>query len=831
MRTVIVLTETLGIAREHEPVHVGVPLPKGTVRGTPSASVEGRAAQTEVLARWGDGSVKWLLLDFAASCPAGATRRAEVEISEKASAASGAVTAETSGGAAKVATDRLAFSVKSGETDFLASLATAQEPKAKLGLGLVLGLAGSNVPQAFAADEVELEATGPQRATVRARFKIPAGLDRPLDAAVRVHACAGFPALLVQVTLTNPNASVREILGRWPLGSKGAAYLKTFGLRLNGAELSAERYSADAAAPWQRAGKVLRIEQESSGGLHWDMRTHLNRHEKVPQRYAGYRVFSDGAQAGANFRAEPWVEALAGGARVGLGIREFWQNFPIALDTSKNAAAQIEFFSATFGGGEIELQGGEAKTWDALIALTPENISEEESRRLQAACVAPLTALPAAEALESSRAEGPFVRRDDSKRPVMELAAISMIRDSKRNVFTQREVIDEYGWRNYGDLWADNERGCKNAPRESQLVISHYNQEYDWGFGMVFQALRNAGVDGEAAADWFALGRAALRHEADVDTYHCWPREQAQDGVYCGGHFTHTAHGVEPGDATHRGAPTDKYWNTADWPWGRGGGPESGHFHTRGQWLLYYLTGDRRHRETALECTACVEYKIGEDKFPQTDNVGRDSGHNLQILTDAFAATGDEKFLRLAEKVLSRASFRKQWQEKLAKNPYAGDFSNSIYLRECARLLDVLADHGRAPDAPLYRATLESLTGYLDTILELGWLGPQTGFASQVRAESKRAEGARTEPKIVRRSNDSWNFIPTNGWLADDYALAAAHVADEAKRARYLEVARAAFDLDQRASQGDSLSPIYRNAKVATAFCRGSVAAAALTEP
>ncbi|MCW8130511.1 MAG: hypothetical protein KIS92_09200 [Planctomycetota bacterium] len=825
MRTTFLLTETLGIAREHEPVRVGVPLPRGSVKAqAPVARAGGSPVQSTVLARWGDGSVKWLLLDLAASCGAGETRRVDVEIENEGPAAAGPVSAEADGTSAKIFSDRLRLNVKTGANGAV-ELAVNTSGAEALPLKLILGLAGA-APAEARPVACALEAAGPARATVCVRYTIPSGLERPLEAALRFSVSAGSPLLSVQAALTNPNPAVREFLGRWPLGSPGASYLSVFGLKLGAKNgLAAGKYAVDERASFHRPGTDVRIEQESSGGLHWDMRTHLDRHGKIPQRYAGYRVCLDGQHKGSNFRAQPWVEAAAGGLTVGLGIRDFWQNYPVAIDTAAGAPATLEYFSSTFGSGEIELQGGEAKSWEATVALAPAAWDEPESRRLQAACAAPLVALPTAEALESSRAEGPFVRRDDARRPAFERAVVAMIRDPRRNVFTQREVIDEYGWRNFGDLWADNERGCKDAPREAQLVISHYNQEYDWGFGMLYQALRNAGVDDEAAADWWALGRAALRHEADIDTYHCWPREKAQDGVYCGGHFTHTAHGVEAGDAGHRGAPTDKFWNTADWPWGRGGGPESGHYHSRGQWLLYYLTGDARHREIALECTESVAYKIGEDRFPQSDNVGRDSGHSMQILTDAYAATRDEKYLALAAKILARANFKKQWEEKLDKNPHAGDFTNSIYLRECGRLLDALADAGQAPDAPLYRQTLESMTSYLDVIERLGWHGPEAGFSDSVRGDGKPRA-----PKMQHPSNDSWNFIPTNGWLADAFALASAHVASDERRARYLAIAAAAYDLDQKASQGASRTPVYRNCKVATGFCRGSVVAAALTE-
>src|SRR5262249_52397291 len=66
-----------GTAASPQPVTVGFPFPRGGLQDTASLSLvsaDGRpiVLQAEPLARWPDGSVKWLLLDFVvpAGCPA-----------------------------------------------------------------------------------------------------------------------------------------------------------------------------------------------------------------------------------------------------------------------------------------------------------------------------------------------------------------------------------------------------------------------------------------------------------------------------------------------------------------------------------------------------------------------------------------------------------------------------------------------------------------------------------------------------------------------------------------------------------------------------------------
>src|SRR5207249_1961653 len=68
----LVITEYDGIRRVNEPVTVGIPLPQGQVFNPAdivlySTSNERIRLQSEVLARWSDDSVQWILLDFLAN--------------------------------------------------------------------------------------------------------------------------------------------------------------------------------------------------------------------------------------------------------------------------------------------------------------------------------------------------------------------------------------------------------------------------------------------------------------------------------------------------------------------------------------------------------------------------------------------------------------------------------------------------------------------------------------------------------------------------------------------------------------------------------------------
>ena len=77
----LVVTEPTGIARRQAPVTSGVPFARGELRSADRVALflaespdKQVPLQTEILSRWPDGSVKWLLLDFVAGSDSDAGR-------------------------------------------------------------------------------------------------------------------------------------------------------------------------------------------------------------------------------------------------------------------------------------------------------------------------------------------------------------------------------------------------------------------------------------------------------------------------------------------------------------------------------------------------------------------------------------------------------------------------------------------------------------------------------------------------------------------------------------------------------------------------------------
>ena len=140
----------------------------------------------------------------------------------------------------------------------------------------------------------------------------------------------------------------------------------------------------------------------------------------------------------------------------------------------------------------------------------------------------------------------------------------------------RREIIDEYGWRNFGDLFADHEAIHKP-------LVSHYNNQYDALAGFIHRFVETGDVR------WWTLADDLALHVADVDLYHT----AADRAAYSGGHFWHTQHYQPAGTATHRAYSRSNGSS--------GGGPSAEHNYTSGLMAHYFLTGDHRSRDAVVQ--------------------------------------------------------------------------------------------------------------------------------------------------------------------------------------------------------------------------------------
>jgi hypothetical protein len=651
------LIERTAPALAPEPITVGFPFPRGALRDTESLVLldsEGRAIplQTTPLARWTDSSVKWLLTDFILDpcIPRSSTWQLLQASATAERPCAESLRVQEANGVIEVATGQLRFrwlqvalsffpqAVLEGQ-DFLDRAAT------RLRLRDAHGRVGRTKVQG-----VVLETTGPLRTTVRIQG-VFAGRGRCRFVA-RFCFFAGTGLVRLRLTVHNPNRA-HHPGGLWDLGDPGSIFFQDLSLELGlaGAEAPGLRWSAEPEHEHESAGAgPLEIYQDSSGGEQWQSKNHVNRFGQVPCTFRGYRVRHGGNEV-LGLRANPVVSLQLDRRTLTAALPEFWQQFPKALE-AEGRLLRVRLFPQQFN-DLFELQGGEQKTHTLWLHFGGESQLAtavlswvHQPARVHASpswyadsgaipCLVPAATEPG-DRLETLLAE---------------------VVEGPQSFSARREVIDEYGWRNYGDVYADHEAAYYIGPPP---VISHYNNQYDVIHGTLLQYFRTG------KTGWFDLGDALARHVIDIDIYHT----DQDRAAYNGGFFWLTDHYKDAATCTHR-----TYSRAHRPPWGAsyGGGPASAHNFTTGLLHYYYLVGDPAAREAVLGLADWVVRMDdgGQNLLGILDDAptglasftvsldyhgpGRGCANSVNTLLDAWLLSERRAYLENAERFLRRS--------------------------------------------------------------------------------------------------------------------------------------------------------------------------------
>ncbi len=670
-----------------EPLTAGLPVPRGQLRSTDALRLldgQGRVrpSQIEVSARWGDGSVKWLLLDFRAEVPAlGQAGYLLAARSEPAPPAAGLVL--------EAALDQL--EVHGGPVSW----------RVGRGLGPVLSLSRGGKHQhlyahpSLTVDTLVVETAGPLRATLCAEGCIPA---LGLRGRLRLHCYAGQSWARLFFTLHNP-AAAQHPDNYWDLGDPGSALFADFSLVLEHGLSGPLDFRAGGDRVHRGAlEEGLLLYQDSSGGERWDSPNHMDRNQQVHNRFQGYELRQGGGPIAVGRRAAGWLALGGEGGAVAVGVRHCWQNFPKALAADERGL-RLGLFPGEHA-GQYELQGGEQKTHELCLALADTSAQAEP---VLSAFAQPLfAAAPSAWYLESG-VFGDQPPIDEERFATCEVAQRAVIHPTgtnPRTFFSQREVIDEYGWRHFGCVMADHEDDDLGIPPGQSNFdgpISHYNNQYDYLFGALCQFARTLDPL------WFQLAEEGIRHLADIDVYHT----QLDDPLYNGAMFWHTTHDVNAYRSTHRTYPRDGRGRVRH-PWGSGGMSVE-HLYLRGLLTWYHLSGYRPALEAALECAAfglnyyerfVVPYGA---EFPL-----RGYGLALDAFVAAYQETGEPRFGAACRRVIADAAFRRTARS-------AVDWTLPMYMKALGRFLDLKAER-EEEDGEAGQARAE-LLAYADFVL------------------------------------------------------------------------------------------------------------------
>lgn len=460
---------------------------------------------------------------------------------------------------------------------------------------------------------------------------------------------AGVGLMRIDVAWHNPRRA-RHRGGLWDLGDPGSVCFRSAGGRLRLSRPSPTGPACQLApeSEWIDAGGRFVLHQESSGGEQWNCVNHVDRTGAVPLRYRGFHLKTATCEVSGE-RATPSVR-IAGDGVATCSVPHFWQQFPKSLEGDETGIG-VGLFPPR-DGGVYELQGGERKTHTIWLKVDPPGTSLEQ---------ADLSWVHDPPRLVPELRERPVVVGWPGFNPLAEepLARLDALSDEVLNgpasVFVRREEIDEYGWRNFGDFYADHETAYYRGPPP---LISHFNNQYDVLGGLLLQGLRTKD------RRWLELAEALGRHVTDIDLY----QTDEDRAVYNGGLFWLTDHYRSCGTATHR------CFSKLNAPPGQpyGGGPGCEHDYSTGLLASYWLTGEPAARAAVVQLAEWVIamddgrrtiYGLVDDgptghatatSQPDYHGPGRGAGNSINALLDAWLLTCERRYLDAATTFLRR---------------------------------------------------------------------------------------------------------------------------------------------------------------------------------
>lgn len=623
------------IDRQGWPVTSGIPFAQGQLTdatGVLLVSEEGKPLplQTEPLAFWPDGSIRWLLLDFQVDLPAGEKRTYELrygadvrpqEVERRLEVRKTADKVVVQTGPMQLELTAQGFRPldalwldANGDGQFAAG-----ERVTGRSSGLVLTDAQGRTFQAAAGPaEIAVEQAGPLRACVRLAGHHASDQGQMFRYVVRIHAFRGQPFVRMHYTFINDHQDALM------------AQIQQLDL---GVRLAPE---GGAAKHGLLDGKRLQ-----EGRLFQSDENHYDFH---------------GQPAGK--QAAGW--AALGGDRVGLavGLREFWQNWPKAIELKSGELhlglcprlpeglydgkplreeSKLYYY---LRGGQYTFKVGVARThelWATSFAGTP---NQEKLSQFFQATQEPLLATCEPAYVSSTKALGEFPPADPTKFCGYD-AWLEQVHDAHEKL---RVTAREFGMLNYGDWYG--ERG-----------VNWGNLEYDLAHGLFIQYLRTGD------RRYFRRAEQAARHHIDVDVIHAtnphltnpWgkPPQVGEIWLHClchtGGYYENTSLPVER--TYHMGHSTN-----------------FGHVWVTGDLEYYYLTGDRRALEVSRQMADAMASHCPTSYGTHIRNLG----WPMILLLSAYEATGEKKYLDAATKnweVLKKNLDPKRgWVVRLAKD-------------------------------------------------------------------------------------------------------------------------------------------------------------------
>ncbi len=665
---------------QNVPFSTGLDLPRGFLSDDQSLALrtpEGKSVtvQPTPLAHWSDGSVKWTLLDFVAPEVLPGTTNWSVERCGKhTSARDSPITLSAGTIGLRLENDSVVLRRGDQETrlDFVLTGQSGQKLRPQI-------------------THQKMESEGPVRWTVLFEGVFPRY--QGLRFAARFSTFENTGHVRCDVRLHNPNRANHRG-GLWDLGDAGSISFDSFNVECERSTLAstihwkAEFDHEDCAS----GGGSISIYQDSSGRENWQSNNHVNSAGRVPCRFRGYELRSS-ARTETGLHASPTVSLEGGDGSLTVAVPEFWQQFPGSVSAAASHI-HVGLFPAQWN-DLFELQGGEQKTQTIWLTLDVADADVHNADWVHQ----PIRITTPPEWHRRTKALPYFCPATSDPHSRLSNLLAEAAR-SENSLTAKRDAIDEYGWRHFGELWADHEAAFAEG---SQPTISHYNNQFDSVYGGILQLART----GDAA--WFDLFEPLARHVSDIDIYHT----RKDRAAYNGGLFWHTDHYSDAGTSTHRTYTAQNAKPGRDY----GGGPSDEHNYTTGLLHHYYLTGNRESRAAVI---SLADWVINIDDGSQTvfglldagptglasatasadfHGPGRGAGNSINALIDGWLLTGERRYLDYAETLLQRVVHPVENIDDLDLLNAESRWSYTVFLSSLARYLDVKHEADEQDDA------------------------------------------------------------------------------------------------------------------------------------
>jgi hypothetical protein len=691
--------------RRHEPVSCGIPWPQGALGETSQLGLTdhvGRPVklQSRALDHWPDGSVRWALLDWQAVVENRAVYRVEVLTHSPQEIVSPRIQVRQKGPSLTIDTGVACFVIR--EAFPFDSVTVAGKPL--IDAQLTRLTVESQDGQIFhpRLEQVEVVESGPLRVVAQVKGSLGRGRGKPWCLlCAYLHFFAGHGMVRFDLTLHNPRRTAHP--GNfWSLGEKGSIYIRDAALTIalpREPEPVRIQFSPERSRPFQSCNGPFELYQDSSGGENWRSTVHVNRNSVVPNSFRGYRTRC-GDQEEAGLRATPVVTLESGSRWLGVAMEYFWQNFPKAIEASRDSLI-LRLFPKQYADVH-ELQGGEQKTHTFWLSVAPDRVTDEPL----AWCRAPVRAHASPSWYCSTGALARLTPKSGDPHELY-LQIVDAAIQGDDTFEHKRELIDEYGWRHFGEIYADHEAVFHEGPNP---LVSHYNNQYDPVAGCAMQFLRSSDWR------WWLLMHELALHVRDIDVYHT----DEDRALYSHGLFWHTWHYVDAGTSTHRAHPPRTKIAS-------GGGPSGGQNYATGLMLHYFLTGDPLSRKTVIEFARwTIDMDDGRKTFLRWLAVedtgyasfsgsfhyhgpGRAPANCLNTLLLGYQLTREKSFLDKGEQLIRRCIHPADNIEARNLLDAENKWFYTMFLQALGRYLEFKAEYGQMDRMYAYaRASLRN---------------------------------------------------------------------------------------------------------------------------